>query len=309
MFNLFTIFWLIVTFSVLILGLITNNFSDLMPKNVVNLVKFGKLLDKSDLSFGSSVVKWLQIPKRWFRHFYIFAVIYYTILLFLLTTTNFFATGDHSLWNQLKARTLEIVIGRKLDIKLNQLMSESNLLLIISLSIQMIRRLYETQKISVFSHSTINVIHYLSGIAFYVSTGLAMLHTIDSIGPEHTHNPTVTRLSFLLFLISSLIQFKCNLILSDLRRHERNGQTVMTYDYQIPNGSLFELVSCPHYLMEIVIYFSVYLMSQKNILWFILLNWVIVNQIMAALLTHNWYLKTFGKEYPKTRRAIIPLFL
>lgn len=295
----------------LVFGLMTSFMSDSLPKCVIHLVKFGKLLDNTDQNFRSSVVSRLQVPKSWFRHFYVFAVIYYTILIFLLSFTDFFVAVDDSLWNRLKTKTLVIVIGRKVDINPNQLFCESNLLLMISLTIQMIRRLYETQKISVFSDSTINVIHYLSGIGFYVSTGLALVHTIDSVGEANvgTVNPTLTRLAFLLFLISSLIQFQSNLILSNMRRQKRSGKTVITYDHHIPRGSLFELVSCPHYLMEILIYFSVYLMSQKNILWFILLNFVIVNQVMAALLTHNWYLKTFADKYPRKRKAIIPLLL
>ena len=37
-------------------------------------------------------------------------------------------------------------------------------------------------------------------------------------------------------------------------------------------------------------------------------GWVMVNQVVAALMSHHWYQRTF-KHYPPNRTAIIPFIL
>jgi 3-oxo-5-alpha-steroid 4-dehydrogenase 3 len=37
-------------------------------------------------------------------------------------------------------------------------------------------------------------------------------------------------------------------------------------------------------------------------------GWVLVNQVVAALMSHNWYKRTFN-NYPSNRKAIIPFLL
>jgi len=75
--------------------------------------------------------------------------------------------------------------------------------------------------------------------------------------------------------------------------------------YQIPRGGMFELVSCPHYLGEIVIYLGLALLTWPAIRPRLMLLWVVVNLVLAAGPTHRWYHTTFP-EYPRQRKALIP---
>ena len=105
--------------------------------------------------------------------------------------------------------------------------------------------------------------------------------------------------------------------------------------YRIPRGGGFELVSCPHYLAEIVIYAGLLiLLGRANALVWLIFAWVVscicplccsrldgsncvvnlymhaaalqvANLLLAAMPTHRWYLEHFSM-YPKHRRALIP---
>ena len=79
--------------------------------------------------------------------------------------------------------------------------------------------------------------------------------------------------------------------------------------HSVPSGGLFSLVSCPHYTMEVLLYSVLLLVlgtshSSMLLVW----AWVVINQCIAGLMSHSWYQSTF-KEYPSTRKAIIPYLL
>lgn len=74
----------------------------------------------------------------------------------------------------------------------------------------------------------------------------------------------------------------------------------------IPRGGMFEYVSCPHYLAEIIIYLGLYIMSHLDTSMLLLLTWTAVNQTFAAILSHKWYHEQFKNAYPKHRRALVP---
>jgi 3-oxo-5-alpha-steroid 4-dehydrogenase 3 len=85
---------------------------------------------------------------------------------------------------------------------------------------------------------------------------------------------------------------------------------ITTYAHGIPFGGWFDWVSCPHFFFEIFIYFSLYCAlegSHRLFLW--LLAFVLLNQVIAALITHAWYLDRFKHTYPAQRKAIFPCLL
>ncbi|OQR73528.1 putative polyprenol reductase-like [Tropilaelaps mercedesae] len=91
-------------------------------------------------------------------------------------------------------------------------------------------------------------------------------------------------------------------------RKDRTGKVVST-KHTVPSGGMFELVSSPHYFAEIMIYTSLtVVLGCFNLTWFFAVLWTYVNQIAIALLTHQWYQTKF-KEYPASRRAVIPFLL
>ena len=79
--------------------------------------------------------------------------------------------------------------------------------------------------------------------------------------------------------------------------------------HSLPHGGLFTYVSCPHYLCEILIYLSLALILgfRHQTAWLIF-GWVLINQVIAGLMSHWWYRKNF-KNYPTQRKAVIPYLL
>ena len=78
----------------------------------------------------------------------------------------------------------------------------------------------------------------------------------------------------------------------------------------MPSGALFELVSCPHYLLEILFYTSIlFIIDHGYIRWCLVLLFVTTNQIYSAVVTHQWYIDNFPNYPFKTRKAIVPFIL
>ena len=110
-------------------------------------------------------------------------------------------------------------------------------------------------------------------------------------------------LGMFLFLWASWHQWSCHNILAKLR-HLASGKTVMLY--RIPYGDWFEYVSSPHYLAEILIYSSFFIIQKgQNIYVGLILLFTIQNLSLGATVTHEWYHNKF-KDYPKNRNRILP---
>lgn len=66
--------WSIGSISVLISGLLVINYSDLLPNFINRVVKYGKSAEAHDK------LKFLELPKRYFFHFYSVALVFYLLL-------------------------------------------------------------------------------------------------------------------------------------------------------------------------------------------------------------------------------------
>jgi steroid 5-alpha-reductase/3-oxo-5-alpha-steroid 4-dehydrogenase 1 len=74
--------------------------------------------------------------------------------------------------------------------------------------------------------------------------------------------------------------------------------------YAIPRGGLYEWVSCPNYLGELVMWAGFALVAGGPEGW-VFLGWSAANLVPRARHHHRWYRETFP-EYPAGRRALIP---
>ena len=106
-------------------------------------------------------------------------------------------------------------------------------------------------------------------------------------------------LGVLIFFIGMIINVTSDNKLISLRKEKM--------DYKIPNGKLFNFVSCPNYLGEIIEWFGFFILvpSIASLSFFL---WTSFNLIPRALNHHEWYNEKF-KNYPKNRKAVIPLSL
>ena len=106
-------------------------------------------------------------------------------------------------------------------------------------------------------------------------------------------------LGVLIFFIGMIINVTSDNKLISLRKDK--------VGYKIPSGKLFNFVSCPNYLGEIIEWFGFFIIvpSIASLSFFL---WTSFNLIPRALNHHEWYNEKF-KNYPKNRKAVIPFIL
>ena len=121
------------------------------------------------------------------------------------------------------------------------------------LSLQVFRRLYECLVINQPSNSTMNITHYIVGYAHYfcATTGYVSeapgFSSSSITGLSSFTLPLYCWLLALVFLAAWYLEFEAHKIFADLKIKS-------PHTHSIPHGSLFNFVSCPHYLCEIIIY-------------------------------------------------------
>jgi hypothetical protein len=78
-------------------------------------------------------------------------------------------------------------------------------------------------------------------------------------------------------------------------------------EYQLPQGWLFNYISCPHYFGEIIEWlgWAVMTFSVSGFAFFV---FTFANLFPRAISSHNWYKQNFP-DYPAGRKAIIPFIL
>ena len=106
-------------------------------------------------------------------------------------------------------------------------------------------------------------------------------------------------LGLIIFIIGFYINVSSDNILIKLRTKQKG--------YVIPKGKLFNYVSCPNFLGEIIEWLGFAIMTlNPGSLSFLI--WTICNLIPRSKAHHKWYQENF-KNYPKKRKAVIPYLL
>ncbi len=104
-------------------------------------------------------------------------------------------------------------------------------------------------------------------------------------------------MGLLLMLAGWQINLHSDAILLRLRKpHQTN--------YAIPFGGLFEWVSCPNFLGEIILWIG-WAISCWNLAAASFAIWTVANLLPRALAHHRWYRTNFA-DYPENRKAIFP---
>ncbi|KAK4435942.1 Steroid 5-alpha-reductase DET2 [Sesamum alatum] len=101
----------------------------------------------------------------------------------------------------------------------------------------------------------------------------------------------------LVFLVGVVGNFYHHYLLSKLRDGNDKG-------YKIPRGGLFDLVICPHYLFEILIFIGFSFISQTLFSYLCAVGSTMYLLARSCAII-NWYLSKF-KVFPRNVKALIP---
>jgi protein-S-isoprenylcysteine O-methyltransferase Ste14 len=129
--------------------------------------------------------------------------------------------------------------------------------------------------------------------------GLGVFHLGPSRDPSWFLDPRFLG-GLLLFVAGFAIHARADAVLRGLRAP---GETA----YRVPRGFLFERVSCPNYLGEIVEW-SGWALLTWSLSGLSFAFWSVANLAPRALAHHRWYRERFP-DYPRERRALLPLLL
>ncbi|KAJ2235975.1 hypothetical protein IWW45_002161 [Coemansia sp. RSA 485] len=167
-------------------------------------------------------------------------------------------------------------------------------------------RLKETVRDQPKTDARMHIGQYGVGIIYYIVTPLAVVADAYCV-PGWTMPPVWAALAGIaLYIYASVHQWRCHHILYRLRSRAMVRQSI-EHKYVVPDGDLFSLVSCPHFLCEIVIYVSIWTAAgfqATTLVWTIC--WTVVNLGITARETQQWYRQKFGPEYPQGRKALVP---
>ncbi|GAA6217859.1 polyprenol reductase [Lates japonicus] len=266
-----------------------------------DLIRYGKT--KQNLKRDD----WLRVfdvPKRWFWHFYAISVCWNGLLLALYLNFIF----QHQSRPSWPTGILDILTGvPRTDSQVPQL---STVLVQLLLWVHSLRRLLECVFVSVFSDGSMHLVQYVFGLGYYIVLGLTVLCS------DHVGKGTGTLLSqldwfhmagFAIFIAASLLQHQSMVLLARLRTGKSGA--VETLAHREPKGGWFELVSCPHYFAELLIYISLTMVFRGlSLTWWLVVLYVFFNQALAAQLCHDLYINKY-ESYPKHRKAFIPFVL
>jgi len=302
--SILAIFWILVSVIGFPLALITEYLTGL-PQLLQHMYAYGKLLKVHDKK-AAPAIQLLQVPKSWYLHFYLTGVVVNGYALITLTRFYVYHVPLPS-WIQTAVVYLDIDQQISTD-------SLSVLLLVCLMLVQNARRLYECVYVSVYSKGSMHVLHYSLGMILYTTYFLALLveapHDREFINSKEK---VLSNLSWrhvagvVLFIWSSIQHHKIHKQLGAFRRNDKGH--VVSMQHVMPHGGWFELVSTPHFFMELLIYVSFLLIAgYRHVTLLSIFLFVITNQIITSLLTHGWYKKEF-KDYPSGRKAIFPYLL
>ena len=257
------------------------------------------------------------VPKKFFTHFYLVSLCVFVPSL-LLAITYYYpssaSTKIRATASSLKGLSKDFFTFEAAQ-DLDQIVAL--VFTLILMIVQCTRRLYECLFISVYSDSSkINIIHYVFGHTFYLFAALSTLCPIifSQTSNKFSMNDLIDNLLnkqrailFTLFIYASHHQHKCHLILANLRK-DKTGRVISQQHY-VPTAGLFQYVTCPHFLLETILYFIIIVIQNFKILyWNLIFLLVLSTQTINALTEHDWYKRKY-KDYPKERRAIFPRLL
>uniref|UniRef100_A0A2M4AQS3 Polyprenal reductase n=1 Tax=Anopheles triannulatus TaxID=58253 RepID=A0A2M4AQS3_9DIPT len=304
--NLINFLFVNLILTVVVLGGLLATIEKHLPTAIRQTFRYGKHALKG--TPPDRLVSLLEVPKAWFKHFYVFAALWSL------------AGFGYMLQAYLTGRSAPDYVVNFLDTMATnrrpvRTTPTETMVAMTLITMQCLRRFYETWFVQVFSSKLkINLSAYLVGYIHYFGTVVAILSQAEGftragpVAPRPTNayrfEPSLAlAVAIGLFFYAWLHQYRANVILANLRK-DRTGR-VVNQKHSLPTGDYFEVVSSPHMFFEIVMYVVLFGVLHRNTSMVYVLLWVLSNQLMNSWLTHQWYIEQFP-DYPKQRRALIP---
>lgn len=269
-----------------------------LPAAVARLYAYGKITG------GARPSGVLSVPKRWYKHFYAFSLV--LAVAAALALSDAYAAGApwpaaaawcrQWLWDPVRrpepsygAAAASVAVGMFV--------------------MQCARRTYETYRVNVFSDTAVGLWYYASGYMHYAGAVVTVLAeapaVVGSAAPSDSWEPVRLAGALLVFAWAYCQQWRANVALAGARKR---GGRVVTHEHALLTGGLFDLVSSPQMLTEVVMYGAWYAVLWGGSGWKYVIAFVWGNQFEIALISHQWYKDKF-KDYPRQRKAIIPYVL
>ncbi len=143
----------------------------------------------------------------------------------------------------------------------------------------------------------------LCGVLFNVVNGYLNAWNLTALGPIYElswmKQPTFLA-GLILFVVGFCLNRWADHVLLNLRSDTKPG-------YTIPTKGLFEIISCPNYLGEIL-QWSGWAVATWSLPGLAFALFTVSNLLPRALTHHAWYQGHFP-DYPPKRKAIIPFIL
>ncbi|KZS91979.1 hypothetical protein SISNIDRAFT_429652 [Sistotremastrum niveocremeum HHB9708] len=169
-----------------------------------------------------------------------------------------------------------------------------------------VKREFETVFVHRFSHATMpftnvfkNSAHYwlLSGVLLALSI-YRPAYSAEALQGTLRDNTLFLGAIGVSFVLAELSNLQTHLILRSLR-------PANTTTRAIPRGFLFELVSCPNYLTEILAWGAIWAgtFSYSALLFLVVST---TQMALWAIKKHKSYKREFGDKYPRGRKVLVP---
>ncbi|KFK25833.1 hypothetical protein AALP_AA8G168100 [Arabis alpina] len=107
-------------------------------------------------------------------------------------------------------------------------------------------------------------------------------------------------LGIVMFVVGIVGNLYHHILLAKLRKEEDGKKK----EYKIPKGGLFDTIICPHYLFEIIVFWSFFMVSQ-TIYSLSFAMGTTLYLVGRSYATRRWYLSKFD-DFPKHIKALIP---
>ncbi|CAH8387729.1 unnamed protein product [Eruca vesicaria subsp. sativa] len=171
------------------------------------------------------------------------------------------------------------------------------LLLKSALALHFFKRIFEVMFVHKYSGEMAIDSALTITTSYFSSTALMLYSQSFTLGLPEPHFDLIP-LGIAMFVVGIVGNLYHHVLLAKLRSEDG------TKEYKIPKGGLFDTIICPHYLFEILVFWSFFMVSQ-TIYSFTFAMGTTFYLVGRSYATRSWYLSKFD-DFPKHIKALIP---